>query len=89
MRILINKQNNDKFKFKQLCLLQSGIIPLRLDSCSIVDSSSLDVESLFYQMKYHYGFPYLKWYFLRVSSVISMFISDMLFCCTDVYIGVS
>ena len=28
MRILINKQNNDKFKFKQLFLLQSGIIPL-------------------------------------------------------------
>ena len=28
MRILINKHNNDKFKFKQLFLLQSGIIPL-------------------------------------------------------------
>ena len=28
MRILINKQNNDKFKFKKLFILQSGIIPL-------------------------------------------------------------
>ena len=28
MRILINKQNNDKFKFKKKFLLQSGIIPL-------------------------------------------------------------
>ena len=28
MSILINKQNNDKFKLKQLFLLQSGIIPL-------------------------------------------------------------
>ena len=28
MRILINKQNNDKFKFKKMFILQSGIIPL-------------------------------------------------------------
>ena len=28
MRILINKQNNDKFKLKKMFLLQSGIISL-------------------------------------------------------------
>ena len=28
MRILINKQNNDKFELKKMFLLQSGIIPL-------------------------------------------------------------
>ena len=27
MRILINKENNDKFKFKKMFLLHSGIIP--------------------------------------------------------------
>ena len=36
MSILINKQNNDKFKFKQMFLLQSGIIPLSFLPTSVL-----------------------------------------------------
>ena len=44
MRILINKQNNDKFKFKKKFLLQSQIIPL----------SFLPTSGLFYKDATHY-----------------------------------
>ena len=55
---------------------------LRLDSHSIVNSSSLDVESLFSQIKCHYSVPQLNWYypprviyyilFLNIRYVVSL-----------------
>ena len=55
MSILINKQNNDKLKFKNLFSLQSGIIPL----------SFLPTSGLFCKDATHIYFYYLEFrYFI-------------------------
>ena len=47
MNILINKQNNDKFKLKTLFSLQSGIIPL-----SFLPTSGLFCKDATHIIKY-------------------------------------
>ena len=70
MRILINEQNNDKFKFKKLFLLQLGIIPLSFLPTSGLfcqDATHLLIFTLRLIMIYHKIPPFHVFDLLRPS----------------------